>query len=208
MGKVRGFVNRDKIKSGYNYKKIFKKKFNKKFIPKMEKKVNKGVFKSVAAQVLNIDLVDKDYAIYERDICSISHVVPRRGGVPEAFTEGEEIQVPLFEIACHPSVRFNHVMRSKRILKKIPQKAAYAICNELDTNVIRALLFAVESRNDQLVDTQKPTLNNIKESLGYILRHGLKPRCMIINPASYEKLSDKSKKDIKKSGVKVLKQQE
>src|ERR1035437_9419804 len=46
---------------------------------------------------------------YERDPACVAYVIARRGAVPEAIIEGEEVIVPLFEIAAHPSIRLSEI---------------------------------------------------------------------------------------------------
>ena len=46
---------------------------------------------------------------YERDVASIATVVARQGAVPDQIQEGEEVLVPTFEIAAHPTIRLSEI---------------------------------------------------------------------------------------------------
>jgi len=63
---------------------------------------------------------------YERDVAAIAHVVSRRGGVPDQIQEGEEVLVPTFEIAAHPSVRLSEI-KARRLKSRADVKFGYML---------------------------------------------------------------------------------
>lgn len=67
-------------------------------------------YQAVGRKLLMVDeLPQGALARYERDVASVAHVISRRGAVPDQIQEGEEILVPTFEIAAHPTVRLSEI---------------------------------------------------------------------------------------------------
>jgi hypothetical protein len=67
-------------------------------------------YQAVGRKLLMVDeLPQGALARYERDVAAIAHVVSRRGAVPDQIQEGEEVLVPTFEIAAHPTVRMSEI---------------------------------------------------------------------------------------------------
>lgn len=74
-------------------------------------------YQAVGRKLLMVDeLPQGALARYERDVASVAHVVARRGAVPDQIQEGEEILVPTFEIAAHPTVRLSEI-KARRLTK-------------------------------------------------------------------------------------------
>src|SRR3990172_2901217 len=86
-------------------------------------------YQAVGRKLLMVDeLPQGAYARYEKDVRAVAFVIPRRGAVPDMITEGEEILVPTFEIATHPTVRLSEV-KARRffIVDRAQLKAKEAI---------------------------------------------------------------------------------
>jgi hypothetical protein len=56
-------------------------------------------------------------ARYERDPAAVAHVISRRGAVPDMYVEGEEVLVPTFDIAAHPTVKLSEI-KARRFYSK------------------------------------------------------------------------------------------
>lgn len=83
---------------------------------------------------------------YERDIAVKSWVLSKRGAVPDMYVEVEELLVPTFEIATHPTVRLSEVKaRRFYIVDRAQMKAKEAIQREEDTNIFTTINAAVPS---------------------------------------------------------------
>jgi hypothetical protein len=106
-------------------------------------------YQAVGRKLLMVDeLPQGALARYERDVASIAYVVGRRGAVPDQITEGEEIIVPTFEIAAHPTVRLSEIKaRRFYIVDRAQIKAKEAIQKEEDTNIFNALVNACRAAN-------------------------------------------------------------
>ena len=90
-------------------------------------------------------------ARYERDVAAIAHVISRRGAVPDQIQEGEEILVPTFEIAAHPTVRLSEIKAHRfYIVDRAQIKAKEAIQKEEDTNIFNALTSAANFNGTQV----------------------------------------------------------
>lgn len=66
-------------------------------------------------------------ARYERDVAAIAHVISRRGAVPDQIQEGEEVLVPTFEIAAHPTVRMSEIKARRLIIYRGDVKFGYML---------------------------------------------------------------------------------
>lgn len=104
-------------------------------------------YQAVGRKLLMVDeLPQGALARYERDVAQVAHVISRRGAVPDSITEGEEILVPTFEIAVHPTVRLSEIKaRRFYIVDRAQIKAKEAIQKEEDTNIFNALLAACDT---------------------------------------------------------------
>ena len=110
-------------------------------------------YQAVGRKLLMVDdLPQGALARYERDVAAIAHVVARRGAVPDQIQEGEEILVPTFEIAAHPTVRLSEIKaRRFYIVDRAQIKAKEAIQKEEDTNIFTALTAAANNLGTQIV---------------------------------------------------------
>jgi hypothetical protein len=110
-------------------------------------------YQAVGRKLLMVDeLPQGALPRYERDVAATAHVVSRRGAVPDQFQEGEEVLVPTFEIAAHPSVRLSEIKaRRFYIVDRAQIKAKEAIQKEEDTNIFNTLIAAATNRGDQVV---------------------------------------------------------
>ena len=110
-------------------------------------------YQAVGRKLLMVDeLPQGALARYERDVAAIAHVVSRRGAVPDQIQEGEEVLVPTFEIAAHPTVRMSEIKaRRFYIVDRAQIKAKEAIQKEEDTNIFNALIAAATTLGTQIV---------------------------------------------------------
>lgn len=124
---------------------------------------------------------------YERDPACVAYVVARRGGVPIAHIEGEEVVVPLFEIAAHPSIRLSEIKaRRFYIVDRAQIKAKEAIQKEEDSNIFKTLTQAAIKRNDQVVDDVGTlTTAGINRAFRNIEQHDLVAVKMITHANQY-----------------------
>ena len=124
---------------------------------------------------------------YERDPACIAYVIARRGAVPEQIIEGEEIVVPLFEIAAHPSIRLSEIKaRRFYIVDRAQIKAKEAIQKEEDTNIFKALTAAATKRGDQLVsDVGSLTTAGLNRAFRNIEQHDMVATKIILHANQY-----------------------
>jgi hypothetical protein len=110
-------------------------------------------YQAVGRKLLMVDeLPQGALARYERDVASVAHVISRKGAVPDLYTEGEEVLVPTFEIAVHPTVRLAEIKaRRFYIVDRAQIKAKEAIQKEEDTNIFMALIAACDNLGSQVV---------------------------------------------------------
>jgi hypothetical protein len=133
-------------------------------------------YQAVGRKLLMVDeLPQGALARYERDVASVAHVISRRGAVPDQIQEGEEILVPTFEIAAHPTVRLSEIKaRRFYIVDRAQIKAKEAIQKEEDTNIFNALMAAADNRGDQVVtNVGTLTINSLNTAFRLIEQHDL-----------------------------------
>lgn len=62
--------------------------------------------------------------IYDKDVDAKAFVLSKRGAVPDQIIEGDRIQIPTFEIASYPQVRFSQVKERRfNIIDRAQQRA-------------------------------------------------------------------------------------
>lgn len=133
-------------------------------------------YQAVGRKLLMVDeLPQGALARYERDVASVAHVISRRGAVPDQIVEGEEILVPTFEIAAHPTVRLSEIKaRRFYIVDRAQIKAKEAIQKEEDSNIFAALIAAADNRSDQVVtNVGTLTTNSLNTAYRLIEQHDL-----------------------------------
>jgi len=133
-------------------------------------------YQAVGRKLLMVDeLPQGALARYERDVAAIAHVLSRRGAVPDQIQEGEEVLVPTFEIAAHPTVRLSEIKaRRFYIVDRAQIKAKEAIQKEEDTNIFNTLINAAATRGDQVVvNVGALSVNSLNTAFRLIEQHDL-----------------------------------
>jgi hypothetical protein len=151
-------------------------------------------YQAVGRKLLMVDeLPQGALPRYERDVASVAHVVSRQGAVPDQIQEGEEVLVPTFEIAAHPTIRLSEIKaRRFYIVDRAQIKAKEAIQKEEDRNVFNALTAAADNRaaadasNSQVVnnvgDLSTASLNT---AYRLIEQHDLVASKVVCHPNTY-----------------------
>jgi hypothetical protein len=143
-------------------------------------------YQAVGRKLLMVDeLPQGALPRYERDVASVATVIARQGAVPDQITEGEEVLVPTFEIAAHPTIRLSEIKaRRFYIVDRAQIKAKEAIQKEEDRNIFAALIAACPA--DQSV-TNVGTLETASLNTAYknIETHDLVASKVVMHPESY-----------------------
>ena len=132
-------------------------------------------YQAVGRKLLMVDeLPQGALARYERDVASVAHVVSRRGAVPDQIQEGEEILVPTFEIAAHPTVRLSEIKaRRFYIVDRAQIKAKKAIQKEEDSNIFNALLAAATTAGNTVANFGTLSVASLNTAFRMIEEHDL-----------------------------------
>jgi len=145
-------------------------------------------YQAVGRKLLMVDeLPQGALARYERDVAAIAHVISRRGAVPDQIQEGEEILVPTFEIAAHPTVRLSEIKAHRfYIVDRAQIKAKEAIQKEEDTNIFAALTAAANTLGTQVV-TNVGTLTtaSLNTAFRLIEQHDLVATKIVLHANQY-----------------------
>ena len=132
-------------------------------------------YQAVGRKLLMVDeLPQGALARYERDVAAIAHVISRRGAVPDQIQEGEEVLVPTFEIAAHPTVRLSEIKaRRFYIVDRAQIKAKEAIQKEEDSNIFGALIAASNTSGQVVTNIGTLSVNSLNEAYRQIEQHDL-----------------------------------
>jgi len=143
-------------------------------------------YQAVGRKLLMVDeLPQGALPRYERDVASVATVVARQGAVPDQITEGEEVLVPTFEIAAHPTIRLSEIKaRRFYIVDRAQIKAKEAIQKEEDRNIFNALIAAAPAAQEI---TNVGTLETASLNTAYkhIETHDLVASKVVMHPESY-----------------------
>lgn len=144
-------------------------------------------YQAVGRKLLMVDeLPQGALARYERDVRSVAVVLGRRGGVPEEIHEGEEVVVPTFEIAVHPTIRLAEIKaRRFYIVDRAQIKAKEAIQKEEDSNIFTALLAAVDSAHTVVATGGALTLTALNQCFATIEAHDLTVAKIVMHAQRY-----------------------
>ncbi|MFW6172963.1 MAG: HK97-fold major capsid protein [Elusimicrobiota bacterium] len=146
-------------------------------------------YQAVGRKLLMIDeLPQGALPRYERDVAAIAHVIARRGAVPNQIQEGEEIIVPTFEIAAHPTVRLSEIKaRRFYIVDRAQIKAKEAIQKEEDSNIFAALTAAANNNGSQIVNVVGTlTTTSLNQAYYYIEQHDLVATKIVLHANQYK----------------------
>lgn len=152
------------------------------------------LYQSMGRKILTPDpLAAGQIARYDRDIDVNAYVVPAKGATPVDIIQGEDFQVPLFEIAANPTVSNSQVKsRMYNIIERILVKAKNQISAVEDTEIFKLIdssvpQDAVNAAFNHLVLTNsgRLTLDLINVATAKIERHRLTVDKMVMNASRY-----------------------
>ena len=144
-------------------------------------------YQAVGRKLLMVDeLPQGALPRYERDVRSVAHVISRRGGVPDEIQEGEEVLVPLFEIAVNPQIRLSEIKaRRFYIVDRAQIKAKEAIQKEEDTNIFTALLASVNTAHTVVATGGALTLTALNQAFATVEAHDLTVAKIVMHAQRY-----------------------
>jgi hypothetical protein len=144
-------------------------------------------YQAVGRKLLMVDeLPQGALPRYERDVKSLAFVISRRGGVPEEIQEGEEVVVPTFEIAVHPTIRLSEIKaRRFYIVDRAQIKAKEAIQKEEDSNIFTALIAAVNGAHTVVATGGALTLTALNQAFATVESHDLTVAKIVMHAQRY-----------------------
>jgi len=132
-------------------------------------------YQAVGRKLLMVDeLPQGAYARYEKDVRALAFVLSRRGAVPDMIVEGEEILVPTFEIATHPTVRMSEV-KARRffIVDRAQIKAKEAIQKVEDSEIFTVINAAIGADNIVVSTGGALTITALNQAFATVEQHDL-----------------------------------
>jgi hypothetical protein len=144
-------------------------------------------YQAVGRKCLMVDeLPQGALARYERDVTAKAYVISRRGAVPDAITEGEEVLVPTFEIAVNPQIRLSEIKaRRFYIVDRAQIKAKEAIQKEEDSNIFNAAFAAVPASQSVTSVGGALTITALNQAFASIEEHDLTVSKIIMHAQRY-----------------------
>jgi len=157
------------------------------------------LYQAIGRKLLMVDeLPQGALARYERDIAVKSYVIPKRGSVPTAEVEAEELLVPTIELASNPTIRLNEI-RQRRfyIVDRAQVRAKDSLQRQEDVEVFKVINAAIPTDHSiSVVGTLQ--IENINLALTLIEEHELVGAKIVLHPQRY--------KDIRTWGPEVFDQ--
>lgn len=148
---------------------------------------NSLMYQSVGRKLLLVDELPQGVLPrYERDVTAKAYTVSKRGAVPTAEIEAEEVLVPTFEIAANPVLRYSEV-RARRfyIVDRAQIRAKDSLQRQEDTEVFKVINGATPS--DQTISVSGTVqLEHINLALTLIEEHELIGAKIVVPPARYK----------------------
>jgi hypothetical protein len=145
------------------------------------------MYQAIGRKLLMVDeLPQGALARYERDVAVKSYVIPKRGAVPTAEVEAEELLVPTIELAANPTIRLNEV-RQRRfyIVDRAQVRAKDSLQRQEDIEVFKVLNAAVPaSQSISVAGTLQP--ENVNLALTLIEEHELIGAKIVVHPQRYK----------------------
>ena len=145
------------------------------------------MYQAIGRKLLMVDeLPQGALARYERDVAVKSYVIPKRGAVPSAEVEAEELLVPTIELAAHPQIRLNEI-RARRfyIVDRAQVRAKDSLQRQEDTEVFKVINAGVPTDQSISVSgTLQP--ENINLALTLIEEHELIGAKAVLHPQRYK----------------------
>jgi len=144
-------------------------------------------YQAVGRKLLMVDeLPQGAFARYEKDVRATATVIARRGAVPDLITEGEEILVPTFEIATHPTVRLSEV-KARRffIVDRAQIKAKEAIQKEEDSNIFNAIDAAIDGDHTVASTGGALTITALNQAFSTVEQHDLTVGKVVLHAFRY-----------------------
>jgi len=144
-------------------------------------------YQAVGRKLLMVDeLPQGALARYEKDVRQLAFVIPRRGAVPDGITEGEEILVPTFEIATHPTIRLSEI-KARRffIVDRAQIKAKEAIQKEEDTNIFNAINAAIDGNHTVTSTGGALSITALNQAFATVEQHDLTVGKVVLHALRY-----------------------
>lgn len=145
------------------------------------------MYQGIGRKLLMVDeLPQGALARYERDVAVKSYVIPKRGSVPTAEVEAEELIVPTIELAANPTIRLNEV-RQRRfyIVDRAQVRAKDSLQRQEDIETFKVLNAAVPAAQSiSVAGTLQP--ENVNLALTLIEEHELIGAKIVVHPQRYK----------------------
>jgi len=144
-------------------------------------------YQAVGRKLLMVDeLPQGAYARYEKDVRALAFVLSRRGAVPDMIVEGEEILVPTFEIATHPTVRLSEV-KARRffIVDRAQIKAKEAIQKVEDSEIFTVINAAIDANHTVVSTGGALTITALNQAFSTVEQHDLTVGKVVLHAFRY-----------------------
>ena len=145
------------------------------------------MYQAVGRKLLMVDeLPQGALPRYERDVAVKSYVLPKRGTVPTAIVEAEELFIPTIEIASNPTIKLNEITQRRfYIVDRAQVRAKDSLQRQEDVEIFKVINAAVSSDHSiSVTGTLQP--ENINLALTLIEEHELIGAKIVLHPQRYK----------------------
>ena len=145
------------------------------------------MYQAIGRKLLMVDeLPQGALPRYERDIAVKSYVIGKRGSVPTMQIEGEELLVPVIEIASNPTIKLNEIrQRRYYIVDRAQVRAKDSLQRQEDVEVFKVINQAVPADHSISVSGSLQP-ENINLALTLIEEHELIGAKIVLHPQRYK----------------------
>ena len=145
------------------------------------------MYQAIGRKLLMVDeLPQGALPRYERDIAVKSYVIGKRGSVPTMLVEGEELLVPVIELASNPTIKLNEIrQRRYYIVDRAQVRAKDSLQRQEDVEVFMVINAAVPADHTINVSGSLQP-ENINLALTLIEEHELIGAKIVLHPQRYK----------------------
>ncbi len=149
-------------------------------------------YQGIARKLFTVDpLPQGALPVYDRDIDVPAFAISKRGGAVNTLIEGDRIQVPTWEIAAYPSVRWSQIKERRfNIIDRAQQRAKSDIMAVEDENAFALIDATSEAVNTVTVSNAKLTRAALTTAFGEVEKHDLPVTKIVMNAQGFKDMRE------------------
>lgn len=145
-------------------------------------------YQGVGRKLLMVDpLPQGALPVYDKDVDAKAFVISKRGQVPDQIIEGDRVQIPTFEIASYPQIRFSQVKERRfNLIDRAQTRAKSDIMAQEDEAIFGLIDTASTAANPATVCTGgELTKKALKDGFKEVEKHDLIVSKVVMNAQTF-----------------------